>query len=153
WFCSDVWPRIRRRHQRAELWLVGRRPATAVRRAARTPGVQLVGQVPDIRPYLARAAVAVGPLRLARGVQNKVLEALAMSKATVASPTALAALQVQPGVHLLAASSPAQWEEAVVGLLDDIDKCRQLGTAGRAYVEEHHHWDRCLEPFDDLLGL
>lgn len=153
WFCRDVWPRVMRRQPRAELWLVGRRPTAAVRRAARAPGVQMVGQVPDVRPYLARAAVAVVPLRLARGVQNKVLEALAMAKATVASPPALAALGVQPGAHLLAASTPAQWEEAVVGLLGDPDRRRQLGAAGRAYVEEHHHWDRCLEPFAGLLGL
>jgi glycosyltransferase involved in cell wall biosynthesis len=71
----------------------------------------------------------------------------------VASPRALAALRVQPGVHLLAAASPAEWEEAVVTLIEDEDKRRELGMAGRRYVERHHHWDRCLAPFADLLGL
>ena len=153
WFCREVWPRVRRRQPQAELWLVGRRPASAVRRLAQMPGVQMVGQVPDVRPYLARAALAVVPLNLARGVQNKVLEALAMAKAVVASPPALAALETQPGAQLLAASTPGQWEEAVVSLLGDEERCRQLGAAGRAFVETHHHWDRCLEPFAELLGL
>jgi sugar transferase (PEP-CTERM/EpsH1 system associated) len=153
WFCKEVWPRVRSRSPHAELWLVGRRPVAAVRRLARVPGVHLVGQVPDVRPYLARASVAVAPLRLARGVQNKVLEALAMAKAVVASPAALVALGVQSGAEVLAASSPEQWEEAVVNLLEDADRRRSLGTAGRAYVETHHHWGRCLEPFASLLGL
>jgi sugar transferase (PEP-CTERM/EpsH1 system associated) len=153
WFCTEVWPRIRQRVPGVELWLVGRNPAPSVRRLAHLPGVQLVGPVPDVRPYLARAAVTIAPLRLARGVQNKVLEALAMAKAVVASPPALAALGVQPGVHLLAAAAPAEWDEAVVTLLGDADQRRRLGAAGRAYVEQHHHWDRCLAPFADLLGL
>jgi sugar transferase (PEP-CTERM/EpsH1 system associated) len=153
WFCREVWPHIQQRLPRAEMWLVGRQPVAAVRQLGRLPGVQLIGQVPDVRPYLARASVAVVPLRLARGVQNKVLEALAMAKAVVASPPALAALDVQPGVHLLAASSPAQWEEAVVSLLEDENQRRSLGAAGRAFVETHHYWDRCLERFARLLEL
>jgi polysaccharide biosynthesis protein PslH len=106
-----------------------------------------------VRPWVARAAVVLAPLRLARGLQNKVLEALAMSKAVIASPPALAALDVEPGVHALSASSPAEWTEAVLRLLGDEPLRLQLGIAGRAYVEEHHHWDRCLEPLADLLGL
>jgi polysaccharide biosynthesis protein PslH len=153
WFCEEVWPLLYQRFEQARLWLVGRRPAPAVQRLARQPGVELVGQVPDVRPWMARAAVVVAPLRLARGLQNKVLEALAMSKAVVASPPALAALHVQPGVHLLSASSAAEWAEAVLHLLHEEPLRRQLGLAGRRYVEEHHHWDRCLEPFGELLGL
>jgi glycosyltransferase involved in cell wall biosynthesis len=132
---------------------VGRRPAPAVRRLAELPGVEVVGTVPDVRPHLARAAVAVVPLRIARGLQNKVLEALAMGKAVVASPPALAALRTQPGVHLLAASSPAEWTGAVLRLLDDKALRHQIGTAGRRYVEQHHDWEHCLEPFRHLLGL
>jgi len=153
WFCERVLPELRRRRPAVEAWLIGRRPTPAVQRLARLPGVRMIGQVADVRPYLARAAVAVVPLRIARGVQNKVLEAMAMARATVASPQALAALEVQPGIELLAASSPAEWVEAVCTLLDDANLRRQLGEAGRCYVEEHHDWDRCLEPFAELLGL
>jgi sugar transferase (PEP-CTERM/EpsH1 system associated) len=156
WFCHEVWPRLRRTHPGARLSLVGRRPVRAVRRLAALPGVEVVGQVADVRPYLARSAVAVVPLRLARGVQNKVLEALAMARACVASPQALAGLVgagVRPGTHLLSASSADEWVEAVGRLLDDADLRQRLGAAGRRHVEARHRWEDCLEPFATLLGL
>jgi polysaccharide biosynthesis protein PslH len=153
WFCREVWPTIQKYRAGAKLYLVGRKPAPAVQRLASLPGVELVGQVPDVRPWLVRSAVAVVPLRIARGVQNKVLEALAMGKAVVASPQALAGVRTEPGVHLLSAGSPAEWAEAVGRLLDDVDLRRRLGSAGRAFVEEHHRWERCLDPLGRLLGL
>ena len=153
WFCREVWPRLRDRVPGARLDLVGRRPAPAVRRLAEVPGVEVVGPVPDVRPYLARAAVAVVPLRIARGVQNKVLEALAMGKAVVASPQALTGLGVGPGEHVLSASSPWEWVEAIGQLLDDAGFRQRLGSEGRLYVEENHDWGRCLDPFGSLVGL
>lgn len=154
WFAGEVWQQIRRQRPEAKLWLIGRQPTTAVRRLAELPGIVVVGQVPDVRPYLARAAVAVVPLRLARGIQNKVLEALAMGKATVASPAALAGLrQIQPGTHLLSASAPMDWVQAVTSLLDNAERRMALGTAGRDYVETNHDWNRCLAPFDELTAL
>jgi polysaccharide biosynthesis protein PslH len=153
WFCREVWPSIHERHPESTFSLVGRRPTAAVQRLAEVPGVQVVGQVPDVRPFLARSAVVVAPLRIARGLQNKVLEALAAGKAVVASPPALAALQCQPGVDLLAASSTGEWIEAILRLLADSGLRKEFGVAGRKYVEEHHTWERCLEPLTDLLGL
>jgi sugar transferase (PEP-CTERM/EpsH1 system associated) len=153
WFCREVWPEILARRPGTRFALVGRKPSAAVRRLAGLPSVDLVGQVLDVRPHLASASVAVMPLRIARGVQNKVLEALAMGKAVVASPEAIEGIRAEPGVHLLAASSPAEWVEAVTRLLDDGDLRRRLGADGRAYVEEAHSWKRCLVPFGTLLGL
>jgi sugar transferase (PEP-CTERM/EpsH1 system associated) len=153
WFCREVWPEILHRRPQLRLALVGRRPVPAVRRLAELPGVDLIGQVPDVRPHVASAAVTIVPLRLARGVQNKVLEALAMSKATVTSPQACQGLRTTPGEDLLVASSPGEWVEAILALLDDPDLRRCLGSAGRRYVEENHRWDRCLEPLAPLLGL
>jgi sugar transferase (PEP-CTERM/EpsH1 system associated) len=153
WFCREVWPEILSRRPGTRFALVGRKPSAAVRRLAGLPGVDLVGQVHDVRPHLASASVAVMPLRIARGVQNKVLEALAMGKAVVASPEAIEGIRAEPGVHLLAASAPAEWVEAVTRLLDDGDLRQRLGADGRAYVEEAHSWERCLAPFGTLLGL
>jgi len=153
WFCGEVWPIVQRINPQAQLWLVGRAPVAAVRRLGALPGVQVIGQVPDVRPYLARAALAIAPLRIARGLQNKVLEALAMAKATVASPQALAALRVEPGVHLIEARDCEAWVDAVIGLLGDPDQRQWLGHAGRQFVETHHSWERCLAPLDALLGL
>jgi sugar transferase (PEP-CTERM/EpsH1 system associated) len=151
WFCEAVWPKVRDHHAEARLYLVGRKPGWAVRRLRRLPGVEVVGTVPDVRPYLARAAAVVAPLRIARGMQNKVLEALAMGKAVVASPQCLAGVPATPGFHLLAAESPDDWVKAIDRLLRDADLRERLGRAGREYVEAHHRWDRCLEPFVELL--
>jgi sugar transferase (PEP-CTERM/EpsH1 system associated) len=153
WFCRDVWPEIYRRRPGARLLLVGRQPVPAVRRLTAVAGVELVGQVPDVRPYLSRAGLILVPLRLARGVQNKVLEALAMGKATVASPQSLVGLQARGTVPVLTASTPTEWVDSVIRLMDDPALRRKLGCDGRRYVEESHCWDRSLEPLGSILGL
>jgi sugar transferase (PEP-CTERM/EpsH1 system associated) len=151
WFAREMWPAIRAKFPTAEFRIIGRSPTPAVRALATIPGVNLVGQVADVRPFVASAAVVVVPLRLARGVQNKVLEAMSMAKAIVAAPASLAALQTVNGVHLLSASTPPEWVEAVCELLANPLKCRHLGVAARQYVEEHHHWERCLQPLLDAI--
>jgi sugar transferase (PEP-CTERM/EpsH1 system associated) len=152
WFCRHVWPGLRARRPDTRLMLVGRRPAPAVLALAGQPGVEVVGQVPDVRPYLRRAAVAIVPLQIARGVQNKVLEALAMAKAVVASPQSVAGLQTEPGVHLRTAAAAADWTAIVLDLLANENERRRLGTAGRRYVLEHHRWETCLEPLGTLVA-
>jgi glycosyltransferase involved in cell wall biosynthesis len=106
-----------------------------------------------VRPHLARAAVVVAPLRIARGLQNKVLEALAMGKAVVASPQALAGLKERLDAPVLCAATSDEWVELVGRLLDDAALRSHLGGLGRCYVEKHHDWERCLAPMDGLLGL
>ena len=151
WFCEDVWPKVRSRYPEATVSIVGRRPAPAVCRLAQLPGVKLVGQVPDVRPHLSGAAVSIVPLRIARGIQNKVLESMAMGKAAVASPQALEGLEAQPGADVLCASTPQQWVDSILSLMAMPDLRRRIGAAGRRYVEEHHRWQRCLQPLDALL--
>lgn len=146
WFARAVLPLVRARVPGAEFRIVGRNPTAAVRALAAVPGVRLVGPVPDVRPFVTGAAAAVVPLRLARGVQNKVLEAMALGKAVVAAPAALAALGAEPGVHLLRATDPGEWAAAATALLTDPARRAALGRAARAYVEAHHHWGRCLAP-------
>jgi sugar transferase (PEP-CTERM/EpsH1 system associated) len=153
WFSKEVWPMIRRRHPEARLRLVGRQPVPEVARLAQVPGVEVVGQVPDVRPYVAAAAAVVAPLRIARGIQNKVLEAMAMAKPVVASPQGLNGLGHRLDLPALTASERPEWVEHVVRLLENPALRRQLGAAGRSYVEAHHHWDRCLAPFGPILGL
>lgn len=153
WFCREVWPEIHRTHGDAKFYLVGRRPVPAVSALAKIPGVEVIGGVSDVRPYLLRSAISVNPLRIARGLQNKVLEAMAMRKAVIASPAATVALRAEHNTHLLKADSPCEWIEAVSGLLTDADCRRRLGNAGRHFVEQNHVWDVCLSPLTDLLGL
>lgn len=151
WFADAVWPGVRRLYPDAEFRVVGRKPTAAVQKLADRPGVVVTGSVPDVRPFVATAAAVVAPMRLSRGLQNKVLEALAMAKAVVAAPPALAALAVVPGRDLLCATTPAEWVAAIGQLFDSADRRAELGAAGRAFVEAHHHWDRCLEPLLDKL--
>lgn len=152
WFCRAAWPEIHRLAPDMTLCLVGRRPTPAVRGLAEVPGVEVVGQVPDVRPYLAESAVVVVPLRIARGVQNKVLEAMAMGKAVVASPEALIGIGATRGRHLLVASEPREWVEAVGLLRADPGLRSRIGEEARRFVEAHHQWSRCLGPFGPLLG-
>ena len=151
WFCAEVWPKLWQRRTDARLYIVGRHPAEPVLRLASVPGVEVVGTVPDVRPWLTRAAVAVVPLRIARGVQNKVLEALAMGRAVLAAPLCLQGMKTAPGRHLLTATAPEEWLTELERLLDDAELRGRLGAAGRAFVAEHHCWDRCLAPLLELL--
>ncbi len=153
WFTREVWPAIHARHREARLRLVGRKPVRAVRALRSVSGVDVVGGVADVRPHVAPAAVAVAPLRLARGVQNKVLEAMAMGRPVVASPAALAGLGHRPGLPVVSAQAAQEWIDVLDELLPDVLRRRELGSAGRRYVLRHHDWDRCLNPFAELLGL
>ncbi len=146
WFTQHVWPRIRSAIPAAEFRLIGRNPARAVQELSSVPGVNLIGGVPDVRPYLQESAVVVVPMRLSRGLQNKVLEALAMGKATVVAPPALAALEAKPGVDLVRAESPDEWSRVVIDLLNNPLRCNELGRKGREFVESKHHWGSCLNP-------
>jgi sugar transferase (PEP-CTERM/EpsH1 system associated) len=151
WFCEHVWPEVRSRVPDAVLRIVGRRPTPAVKALAELPGVQLHADVPDVRPYLFAARLAVVPLHVARGVQNKVLEALACETPVVASPAALKGLDPAVTDEALAAETPDEWIGAVVELLRDDTPCQRLAHAGRRYVERHCPWEQRLQPLDDLL--
>lgn len=150
WFAREVLPGVRDAVPEASFAIVGREPAPAVRQLAGAPGVEVTGAVPDVRPYLSRAAAVVCPLRLARGVQNKVLEAMAMARPVVASPAALEGLEAEPGRHVLRADSAAAFRDAVVGLLTDSRLRETIGTAARGHVERHYTWDARLAPLVEL---
>lgn len=147
WFVREVWPQVRARHPAAEFRIVGRKPDPRVMGLAAAPGVVVTGSVPDVRPHLAAAAVVVAPLRLARGVQNKVLEAMAMARPVVATPAALGGLDVVSGRDVWRADTAEAFAAAVADLLANPDRGRELGQAARRFVDTHHDWQRCLEPF------
>lgn len=146
WFTHEVWPHVHEKFPNAEFRIVGRKPTSAVQALQSIPGVVVTGSVPDVRLFVASARVVVAPLRLGRGVQNKVLEALAMGKAVVGSPQALAALRTETGKHLMMAATSTEWIDVLAGLLANPERCRELGAAGRQYVEINHRWEECLEP-------
>ena len=151
WFAADVMPRVKQLYPEARFYVVGRSPDATVQALVNDGSTVVTGTVPDVRPYLKHAAVVVAPLRIARGIQNKVLEAMAMARPVIASPGAAEGLEVTDGDELLIASTAAEWTTTVSHTLADAARRRQLGASGRRFVEMHHHWDRCLARFEDLL--
>ena len=152
WFAVQVLTPLRVRFPRLLFYIVGSRPAAAVKALARLPGVNVTGAVHDIRPYLAHAALAVAPLRIARGIQNKVLEAMSMAKTMVASPQALEGISALPGAELLLADSAGEFIAHLTRLLTEKPD-RTIGTAARKRVLQDYSWDRNLARLGTLLGL
>ena len=150
WFVRNVWPGLKSRLPALTFAIVGRDPLPAVQRLADSPGVTVTGSVPDVRPYLAAGSVAICPLRIARGVQNKILEAMAMGKAVVASPAGIEGLDVEVGKHLLAADSPEQWQKTILELLDNEERRNMLGRAGRQHVQSRYTWAARMKPLVTL---
>ena len=131
--------------------IVGKSPTAEVQALADQPGIEVTGSVPDIRPFLHRSTCAVVPLKIARGVQNKVLEAMACGRPVICSPAPLKGLAVEPGLHVLQADSVDEWLFAISRIFDDRCLREELGMAGSAFVQLHHSWDHCLAPMDALL--
>lgn len=152
WFCEEIWPAIHRQHPELKIYLVGRQPVPAVKRLGEIEGVVVVGQVDDVRPHIAKATFAIVPLRIARGIQNKVLEAMAMGRPVIASPEPLVGLAVQRGRDVLEAITPEDWQQHVATLLRDRELRLSMGQRAREYVETHHCWERRLAPFAELIG-
>jgi len=153
WFAKDIVPLIRQRHPQARFAIVGRAPTDEVRALAPLPGVTVTGEVLDVRPWLAAADAVVAPLLLARGVQNKLLEAMAMARPVVASAAAAEGIDATPGEHLLVADGANAMAEAVGSLFDDRAAAAAMGQAARARMVERYGWDARLAPLGELLGL
>ena len=151
WFCREVWPGIRSARTDATLAIVGRNPSPEVRQLSNLEGVEVFGSVPDVRPYLADASIAIAPLRIARGIQNKVLEAMAAGRPVVASPEALEGLAVEAGRHVVRAASPQQWVQELSRLMDDGELRLQIAQAAKSFVTGNHNWQACLAPIETLL--
>lgn len=151
WFARGVLSAIRAHLPDVEFHIVGARPTARVMALAALPGVTVTGSVPDIRPYLAHASLAVAPLRIARGIQNKVLEAMAMEKIVIASPQAMEGLCALPGKELLVANDEDDFVHQIVTLLQSKSH-RTMGQVARARVLEDYSWEKGLTRVDALLS-
>jgi glycosyltransferase involved in cell wall biosynthesis len=141
-FVEGILPRLRTRFPDVKVSIVGKDPTQRVRALHNPPAVEVIGTVPDLRPYLQRAAVAVVPLKYGAGVQNKVLEAMACGTPVVVSGVGTRGLRIQPGRDALVAEDEAEFADEVARLLADPGLQKRVGLAGRRYVEEHHDWSR-----------
>lgn len=148
WFAHEVMPLLLQ-ERRVEFHIVGANPSSAVQELDQLPSVHVTGQVPDIRPYVAHAAVSVAPLRIARGIQNKVLEAMAMARPVVASPEAFEGVRAIAGRDLLIADGAADMARCVLEVLEG--RHPGLGEAARAAVRANHDWDGTLQRLDHVM--
>ncbi len=150
WFASESFPSIRRASEGARFVIVGARPTRQVDRLASRPGVEVTGAVADVRPYLAHADLSVAPLRVARGIQNKVLEAMAMARPVVTTTAAREGLALHPELQR-GGDSAEGFADAVLALLRSPEERRRIGTMGRDWVRQNHDWARTLRPVGDLI--
>jgi sugar transferase (PEP-CTERM/EpsH1 system associated) len=150
WFAEEILPRVQARHPNARFRIVGSAPTAAVRALARRAGVEVTGAVPDVRPYLAQAAAVVAPLRLARGIQNKVLEGMAAARPVIATSQALDGIDAEPGRDVLVAEGADAFAAAACEVLEQRAP-EAIGERARRFVLAHHQWPALLERLVPLL--
>ena len=150
-FCDRVLPVIQAQRPEATFSIVGAKPSPEILELGKRPGVTVTGTVPDVRPHVIKAAVAVAPLRIARGTQNKILESLAMGVPVVSSATAAEGIDAEPGEHFLAADDAKDFAAMTLRLLQDTAERDRLAKAGRARMESHHNWPASMRRLDKII--
>lgn len=151
-FARDVMPAILKKFPNVRFAIVGRAPGDAVRRLDGLNGTMVIGAVDDVREWLANATIVVAPLRIARGIQNKVLEAMAMAKPVVASKAAAEGIEANDGQHLLVADDIDEEARLIIDLLRDPAKINNLGEAARNLILSQYSWDQQLVDIPALCG-
>jgi polysaccharide biosynthesis protein PslH len=151
WFCEKILPRIRAEIPKTELYIVGNRPTNMVWTLSEIDGVTVTGYVDDIRLYYWMADVCVIPLRIARGLQNKVLEAMATGNAVVATSNASDGIICHGNEDIVIADDEAAFAKAVIDLIKDSDKRRKIGRKAAENIRRYYSWNINLQGFDKLL--
>jgi glycosyltransferase involved in cell wall biosynthesis len=147
---EKIMPLVWKKQPDAQLFIVGKDPTPAVQALSEIPNVSVTGSVPDMRPYLAEACVAISTVRYGVGVQNKVLEAMAMGTPVVCSSQANSALNTRNGEDILVGSHAEEVAQHIVTLLQSPEKREHIGAAGRRYVETYHTWDHAAQLLETL---
>jgi sugar transferase (PEP-CTERM/EpsH1 system associated) len=150
-FAEEVLPRVRSHFPDTRFTVVGTRPVAKIRKLARSAGIVVTGYVPDTRTWLEKAAVSVAPLRIARGIQNKVLEALAMGLPVVGTACATQGIEGQAGEDFIVADDAKDQAEAICELFAKPATARHIGKQGRLLVEALYDWNKVFEPLDRLI--
>ncbi len=150
WFAQEIFPTVLADHPHARFYIVGSRPTAAVQELAQLPGVVVTGAVVDVRPYLAHSQLAVAPLRIARGLQNKVLEAMSMAKTVIASPQAAEGILATSGNELHIASNSQEFSHIIISMLTNKAE-EHTGETARARILADYEWERSLAHVKALL--
>ena len=148
---EQIMPLVWEKRPEVKLWIVGKDPTPQVKEIANHPNVMVTGMVPDVRPYLQRATVAVAPLTYGAGMQFKVLENMACGTPVVATPLAVSALSgAVPDRDLMVAKEPAEFAAKVIQLLEDTHLRQRMGESGRTYAEQHFSWDHIVGQLEEV---
>jgi sugar transferase (PEP-CTERM/EpsH1 system associated) len=150
WFARHIFPIIRARRPNTWFYIVGAKPGKTVQLLANLPGICITGMVADIRPYLQHAVAAVAPLRIARGIQNKVLEAMAMQKPVIVSPQALEGINAIDGEELLVANNETEFSDQALRILENGNRAI-LGQAAHNRIMADYTWQNSLSRLDTML--
>lgn len=151
WFAQEVLPTLRESYPDLRFTIVGGKPDERVRQLGRQPGIEVTGRVPDVRPYLARCLAAVAPMRVARGVQNKVLEGMAMARPVITSRVGLEGIEASVDEDVLVAESPDDYLGAL-RMLDVGDTRAAVGVRARDLVLRQYAWESTLKPLGEFLA-
>ena len=150
---TEIMPRIWKKRPTAHLYIVGKDPSSTVQDLGKHPLITVTGTVDDIRPFLWRATIAVVPLLYGAGIQNKILEAMATSTPVVTTTGALSGFQSEVGKGLVTAKGSESFAEAILQLIDNQGFQREIGSAGRIYVQDHHSWTSIVSQLVDIYQL
>ena len=154
WVIEHLMPRLLARYAGAMFHVVGRRPTGKLMAHHGAPGVHVWGEVADVRPFIAAADAVLAPLLIARGVQNKVLEAMAMARPVVLTPEAATGIAAEDGVHwIVSPPDPQAMAARIEALLADREASARIGAAARRFVLDHHGWEAMMAPLAGLVGM
>lgn len=151
WFCSNVWKKLRARNNRLRFRIVGAKPTRAVARLAKVPGVEVTGFVDDVRKEVIHAAVSVAPLRIARGMQNKVLESMAMGIPVVTNKRVASGLGFGADSPVRVAEDSDEYVSQIESIIADPRERSRLSQASRRAVEEDYSWQKAMTRFDSFV--
>ena len=151
WFHEKIWPKILKVIPNARFTIVGSNPSPVIKKMDNGTNIHVTGFVTDIRSYYSNADVCVVPLRIARGIQNKVLEAMSMAKAVVCTTNAFTGIKGDPGEVVLVKDNENSFAHAVIDIVKNMDLRNKLGKNGRQCIEKYYHWDQNLSILEKLI--
>lgn len=144
---ESIFPRIRNKLPDVKLLIVG----NGAPRRLEKPNVEIIGHVPDLRPYIEQSQLFLCPLRIGAGIKNKILEAMSLAKPIVATPLSLEGLVLIPGEHALVGTTAQELASAAIQLLEDETRRNAMGAANRTLIEAHYSWQRTADHYEALF--
>lgn len=151
WFADRIWPHVLNANPDAQFVIIGRSPTRTVRALSRRPGITVTGSVRDMPTHLDRCRIVVAPLRVARGLPNKMIEAMGAGRPVVATSPAADCLSAEPETHLLVGDSPEAFAMGVTRLLQSDSLCRRIASAALNWVTAHHDWETQLDALERVV--